>query len=231
MSLLQAKVGRFLKTVGAQRGKARRGGPEMNEQQRNRSKSSGTPRTVDELLRTIATQQRVIEEQRQEIARLEDWKRTTTLLVRYHPGRWLIHLARRATRRILPGIGQLRQHEPRELRLPAPDVRLPDVPPTVTIVTPNLNGAAYLERTLLSVLDQGYPALEYIVQDGGSSDGSRAIIERHASRLHHVSFVPDRGRTQALNAGCSIPGVNRALVGAVREVHDVEDRTTSPSAF
>jgi len=88
-----------------------------------------------------------------------------------------------------------------------PCLLAPGVPPAVnrlpkiSVVTPNFNCSAFLEQTLLSVLDQGYPNLEYIVVDGGSTDGSLEIIERHRTRLAHVIAEPDRGHADALNKG------------------------------
>ena len=83
----------------------------------------------------------------------------------------------------------------------------PDAPagagslPRISVVTPSFNQARFLEPALRSVLDQEYPNLEYIVVDGGSADDSRAIIERHATRLHHWESEPDRGHAHALNKG------------------------------
>lgn len=71
----------------------------------------------------------------------------------------------------------------------------------ITVVTPSFNQAAFLEQTLRSVLDQGYPDLEYIVIDGGSSDGSTAILDRYASRLSYLQSKPDGGQTDALIQG------------------------------
>jgi hypothetical protein len=73
--------------------------------------------------------------------------------------------------------------------------------PRVSIVTPSFNHAAYLEETIRSVLLQGYPALDYVVMDGGSSDGSVAILERYAPWLTHWQSAPDGGQADAINAG------------------------------
>jgi len=70
-----------------------------------------------------------------------------------------------------------------------------------SIVTPSLNQASYLEETLRSVLGQRYPDLEYIVIDGGSTDGSVDIIERHEHELAYWISEPDRNQPDAINKG------------------------------
>jgi glycosyltransferase involved in cell wall biosynthesis len=73
--------------------------------------------------------------------------------------------------------------------------------PKITIVTPSYNQAKFLERTILSVLNQGYPNLEYMVIDGGSNDGSVEIIQRYAEHLSYWESTPDRGQSHAINKG------------------------------
>jgi glycosyltransferase involved in cell wall biosynthesis len=73
--------------------------------------------------------------------------------------------------------------------------------PKISIVTPSFQQAAFVEDTLRSVLGQGYPALEYIVMDGGSTDGSADIIRRHAGSLAHWVSERDGGQAQAINRG------------------------------
>jgi glycosyltransferase involved in cell wall biosynthesis len=76
-----------------------------------------------------------------------------------------------------------------------------DEAPRVTIVTPSYNQGQFLEETLRSVLLQGYPNLEFIVLDGGSTDDSRAILERYDPFLSHWESHPDAGQSDALNRG------------------------------
>ena len=73
--------------------------------------------------------------------------------------------------------------------------------PKISIVTPSYNQADFLEATIRSVLGQDYPNLEYVVIDGGSTDGSVEIIERHASNLAYWVSERDGGHANALNKG------------------------------
>lgn len=73
--------------------------------------------------------------------------------------------------------------------------------PTISIVTCSYQQARFLDATMRSVLGQKYPELDYIVMDGGSKDGSREIIERHADTLSHWVSEKDEGQTDALIKG------------------------------
>jgi glycosyltransferase involved in cell wall biosynthesis len=73
--------------------------------------------------------------------------------------------------------------------------------PTISIVTPSLNQGQFLEETMCSILRQEYPRVEYVVMDGGSSDGSADIIRRYADQLTYWESRPDQGFYDAINRG------------------------------
>ena len=82
--------------------------------------------------------------------------------------------------------------------------RAAELLPTISIVTPNLNAAEFLGETMESVLEQDYPALQYVVADGGSSDRSMEIVRQYRDRLHGVIHEPDEGHADAINRGFSL---------------------------
>lgn len=117
---------------------------------------------------------------------------------------------------------------------------MPDLP-KISLVTPCLNQAAFIEKTLQSIHGQGYPHLEHVVMDGGSTDGSLEIIKRHTDRLAWVS-EPDDGQYQAIAKGFAkttgevmawlnsddiyLPGALRVVGEIFRDFPDVEWLTT-----
>jgi FkbM family methyltransferase len=121
------------------------------------------------------------------------------------PVRFAIGRARHA---FVPRLGNLNQHGPRPARFPSPHARRTAAQgcPRISIVTPSFNQGAFIERTIRSVLDQRYPALEYVVQDGASRDATVEILERFADRLAAWESAPDSGQAQAINRGFARTG-------------------------
>ena len=73
--------------------------------------------------------------------------------------------------------------------------------PRISVVTPSYNQVQFLGQTVRSVLDQGYPDLEYLIVDGGSTDGSVEILHKYENRLAYWTSRRDRGQSDALNEG------------------------------
>lgn len=73
--------------------------------------------------------------------------------------------------------------------------------PVIAIVTPSFGQGRFIERTILSVLGQNYPRLEYFVQDGGSADETVGVLQRHEDRLSGWASERDSGQSQAINRG------------------------------
>jgi GT2 family glycosyltransferase len=102
-----------------------------------------------------------------------------------------------------PRLGVLKHHLPEPLQVPTSYLRTtaPTRPPTISIVTPSYEQGSYLERTIYSVINQHYPRLEYVVQDGGSADETEAVIRHFERSLSHWASEPDEGQADAINRG------------------------------
>ncbi len=109
----------------------------------------------------------------------------------------------RFRRAIRPRLGILYQYDPQPLRIPSKyaTTLVPPNPPSISIVTPSFRSGAFLERTLCSVLDQDYPELELVVQDGGSKDNTAEILDSYKDRLSAAVIEPDEGQADAINRG------------------------------
>ncbi|WP_426415793.1 glycosyltransferase [Aestuariirhabdus sp. LZHN29] len=75
--------------------------------------------------------------------------------------------------------------------------------PKISVITPSFNQGGYIRETIESVLSQGYPNLEYIIVDGGSTDDTVSIVNEYVDRIDHFVSQPDNGQSHAINKGFS----------------------------
>jgi glycosyltransferase involved in cell wall biosynthesis len=115
--------------------------------------------------------------------------------------RW--RLRERFKQALSPKIGVLYHHDPIPLNIPKRYLSVPALKsyPIISVVTPSFNHADFIERTINSVLGQNYPNLEYIIQDGGSDDGTIEILKQVAPALKRWESVKDTGQSNAINLG------------------------------
>ena len=73
--------------------------------------------------------------------------------------------------------------------------------PKLSVIMPSFNQVDYIEASIKSVIDQNYPNLEFIIIDGGSTDGSVDIIKKYQSQISHWVSEPDQGQANAINKG------------------------------
>src|SRR4030042_3078168 len=120
--------------------------------------------------------------------------------------------------------------------MPQPQTSMPQTP-LVPVLTPTCNQGRFLEETIRSVLSQDYPNREYLMVDGGSTDGSSEIIQHYASQLTWWVSEPDQGQTDAINKGFAhakgeilawINSDDTYLPGAI--THAVESLNLHPEA-
>src|SRR4051794_34127290 len=99
-------------------------------------------------------------------------------------------------------LGQLHAYAPRPIdRDPAWQTAPFEGDLKFSLVTPVRNQAAFIGQTIESVIGQRFSPLEYIVIDGGSTDGTTEIIARYRNHLYHFESQPDKGQSDALNKG------------------------------
>ncbi len=175
--------------------------------------------------------EQMIQEKEQKIQELHLVSEEQVYIIHYlqsHPlRRFLKHLLpehildiiRRIRTNFQPKLGQLHQYTPIQLNIPThyshSTVSSHQSLPVVSIVTPSFNHARFIERTLKSVVTQHYPKLEYIIQDGASTDETNQILQKYSQRLTHVESCKDAGQANAINLGfCHATGAIMAWLNS-----------------
>lgn len=161
----------------------------------------GLKQAADDRLAVINTKIRIINEQARALQAYRLAYRSLYPLV--HCMRRMARPARSGLEVLRPRLGNLNQYSPRPL-VTAPlasAAQLLTTTPRFSIVTPSFQQGNYIERTIRSVLNQGYPELEYFIQDGGSQDGTVEVLRQYEGRFSGWVSEKDGGQSQAINRG------------------------------
>jgi glycosyltransferase involved in cell wall biosynthesis len=166
---------------------------------------------IEEKKTHVALLNESILEKDREIERLKDAAESRLKVIQDLDGAIRAYQKRRIRERIRlwlqPRIGVLYHYPPRPMKVPRRYMKYKDKPveaevlPVISIVTPAFNHAAFIERTLISVLEQDYPKLQYMIQDGGSDDGTVDILKKYDGRLFRWDSRKDNGQAEAINLG------------------------------
>lgn len=162
---------------------------------------AGVVRECRERLQSLRSHTSAGREQLEAIAtRLMDVETALDADVRHRRRRSPTRLVHEWSASRLTGVAH---HPPEPLTVPRRYLRTspPSPAPRITVVTPSFQQGRFLERTILSVVDQAYPSLEYVVRDGGSSDETVDVLRRHSDSLTRWESEPDRGQADAINLG------------------------------
>jgi glycosyltransferase involved in cell wall biosynthesis len=120
----------------------------------------------------------------------------------FSPLRPFARIVRRVVEIVRPRVGNLNQYAPRPLATSVGQVnKTLGEYPSISIVTPSFGQGKFIERTLLSILGQRYPRLEYFVQDGKSKDDTVEVLKKHEIGLSGWISEKDSGQSQAINLG------------------------------
>ncbi len=105
---------------------------------------------------------------------------------------------------LTPRLGKLHLYPPRPLYIPDfynNTLKKHGECLSISIVTPSFNSGSYIEDTIKSVVEQNYPQLEYVVQDGGSDDDTVKVLQKYDKQLKQWESKPDNGQSHAINLG------------------------------
>lgn len=146
---------------------------------------------------TINTLREVIHQKEREIKSMFEIHRYKKLTER------LRDLQNNIKMKFRPRLGVLFHYPPRNIAIPNYYCKIKSLKkaPLISIVTPSFNQGSFIERTIKSVLDQKYPNLEYVIQDGGSTDETPTIVAQYATSLARWESTKDEGQSHAINLG------------------------------